>query len=168
MSPTCRNYDATPSSSRGCPFFSHHSSAEFEFASGAPSFKGLPSLKEQEAYFRALNQMDWDAVKADLKRLMRDSQDFWPADYGHYGGFFIRMAWHAAGTYRTRYVLNYRLNLVIPCVFSLKLFAHNNAATVAEELKEDSNDSSQSFLGPIIPTLTKLTAFWSPLNRSTD
>ena len=51
-------------------------------------------------YTAAFKQLDLGAVVADLKALMTDSQDWWPADYGHYGPLFIRMAWHAAGTYR--------------------------------------------------------------------
>jgi catalase-peroxidase len=52
-------------------------------------------------YAEAFSQLDYHGLKRDLIALMTDSQEWWPADWGHYGGLFIRMAWHSAGTYRT-------------------------------------------------------------------
>jgi catalase-peroxidase len=52
-------------------------------------------------YIKEFNSLDYEALKKDIQAVMTDSQDWWPADFGHYGGLFIRMAWHSAGTYRS-------------------------------------------------------------------
>lgn len=57
-------------------------------------------MSESFDYAKAFNSLDYEGLKKDLTDLMTDSQDWWPADFGHYGGLFIRMAWHSAGTYR--------------------------------------------------------------------
>lgn len=101
-----------PTSSGKCPVMhganaqSHHS-----VTSWWPKTLNLDILHQQDAktnphdsnfnYREAFASLDYEGLKTDLKALMTDSQDWWPADWGHYGGLMIRMAWHAAGTYRT-------------------------------------------------------------------
>ena len=58
-------------------------------------------MEKKFNYAKEFKTLNFKALKKDLHKLMTDSQDWWPADYGHYGGLFIRLAWHAAGTYRT-------------------------------------------------------------------
>ncbi|KIL87093.1 catalase-peroxidase [Fusarium avenaceum] len=55
---------------------------------------------ENFSYAEAFKTLDFEALKADMRKVMTDSQDWWPADFGHYGGLFVRLSWHAAGTYR--------------------------------------------------------------------
>ncbi|NBR15217.1 MAG: catalase-peroxidase, partial [Crocinitomicaceae bacterium] len=58
-------------------------------------------MGENFDYRKEFQSLDYVALKKDIRALMTQSQDWWPADFGHYGPFFIRMAWHSAGTYRT-------------------------------------------------------------------
>jgi catalase-peroxidase len=97
-----------------CPF--HNGSDKIAAGSGTkneewwPNSLNLNILRQHSSlsnpmgddydYAEEFKKLDLDAVKKDLTALMTDSKDWWPADYGHYGPFFIRMAWHAAGTYR--------------------------------------------------------------------
>jgi len=98
----------------GCPFSGGASGVAADTRSNRdwwPNQLNLKILHQNSAksdpmdpdfnYAEAFKSLDYQALKKDLTDLMTDSQDWWPADFGHYGGLFIRMTWHAAGTYRT-------------------------------------------------------------------
>jgi len=100
----------TPSSS-GCPFMHGGNTAmDKPVTKWWPEALNLDILHQHGArtnpmdpdfdYKKAVSTLDFEAVKADVKALMTDSQDWWPADWGHYGGLMIRLAWHSAGSYR--------------------------------------------------------------------
>ena len=94
-----------------CPFHGGNTSTGTTDKDWWPNALNLDILNQHDTktnpydedfdYREAVKDLDYEALKADMHALMTDSQDWWPADWGHYGGFMIRMAWHAAGTYRT-------------------------------------------------------------------
>jgi catalase-peroxidase len=93
-----------------CPFVSNQPTEGAGNRDWWPSQLNLKILRKHQSvanpmddgfdYTAAFNSLDLDALTRDVDAVMTDSKDWWPADFGHYGGFFIRMAWHAAGTYR--------------------------------------------------------------------
>ncbi|SDH51695.1 catalase/peroxidase HPI [Winogradskyella thalassocola] len=111
--PQGKNFDINESAAK-CPYLSgtvkHTAGGGVENRDWWPNELKLNILRQSASksnpmgddfnYAEAFNSLDFEALKKDVTDLMTDSQDWWPADYGHYGGLMIRMAWHSAGTYR--------------------------------------------------------------------
>ncbi|SNS44505.1 catalase-peroxidase [Ekhidna lutea] len=104
------NMNASSNGAGKCPFHGGNTSTGTTDKHWWPNSLNLDILGQHDSktnpydenfdYREAVKELDFDAIKADMHALMTDSQDWWPADWGHYGGLMIRMAWHAAGTYR--------------------------------------------------------------------
>jgi len=87
----------------GCPYKSFQKKQN-EVSSNPNSKLDLSVLNQpnyhQYNYREEVQKLDYEALKADVVKVMKDSKSWWPADYGNYGPFFVRLAWHNAGTYR--------------------------------------------------------------------
>lgn len=104
------NMNASSNGAGKCPFHGGNTSSGTTDKHWWPNSLNLDILSQHDSktnpydedfnYREAVKELDFDAIKSDMHALMTDSQDWWPADWGHYGGLMIRMAWHAAGTYR--------------------------------------------------------------------
>ncbi len=104
------NMNASSNGAGKCPFHGGNTSSGTTDKHWWPNSLNLDILSQHDSktnpydedydYREAVKELDFDEIKSDMHALMTDSQDWWPADWGHYGGFMIRMAWHAAGTYR--------------------------------------------------------------------
>ncbi len=129
------------------------------------TMKGYPPLSVQQEYWDDLQKIDWKAVEADMKDILTDSKEWWPADYGTYAGLFIRLSWHSCGLMEEAVVMAVdKGRLLFECLLRLTFCCMNLSCTELNRsfhALQSQTDSTQRGLGLTILILIRPDVSWN-------